>query len=342
MTHPLAIEGSDKRMSAVTDMLGQMDGDADDTSAIMRQVVKEELAQPPAPAPDGGDRERNERGQFVPAAPAPAAKAQPVNGAPPDAPVPGMLGDTLQLNYRGRTVTLPIDRVRDLAMKGFDYDQKMATLNQEKAKAQQETEGFKAYNEWRQFMIQNKEVSTVVFNVLNHFEQTGQVPQFENGRVIAGAAPAAALPSSLEQRLNRIESMVNPLFTERREDAFATLVNGAIQSRPILKRMSDQARASRKPDLVAQKLGELLQNDPGADVNVLADSVATEWRAVTETLSGASYADDKVRDTQTFVRSNPDGTPPSDPKPVPSFKGKDLKSGAVRSAVMNMMRAIDT
>lgn len=342
MPKALDLEGSDARQRSVLGLLGQAYGDngdgqdepvEGDARETQDAVEAPETRKPPAkPSQEPqGERPRDEAGRFTKGADDAKPAAPPAQGGP----------QVVTLNYRGRPVELTLDRVVELAQQGFDYSEKMRAMNAEKATLEQDKAGYEGYREYKQYMNSHPELAKTVFDVLKHYEDTNAVPVFENGAVrpAQGGSGVTGVPRDLFDRITRLEGMVQPVFEDRRQEAFSQLVGSAIQSRPILKKISDQCRASGRPDLAAQKLGELLKSDPGADVNVLADVVATDFRRVAETLGAASYVEDKQRDSQRFPDTSVGGAPAPGVNKT-TYNSKDLKSGKVRSAATAFMRSV--
>jgi len=118
-----------------------------------------------------------------------------------------------------------------------------------------------------------------------------------------------------------------------------------IDRTPILRELSARSLAttgkSGKPrDLALEKLVQAHMADPAADLELLAEAVATDIRQTHETLAaGAAYVSRKAEERKRFTAESPAGAPATTGNSGKQrMTGADLKSGAVRSNVLAFLK----
>lgn len=258
---------------------------------------------------------------------------EPAEAAPaPRAP------EEVELNHRGNSVRVTQDRLRNLAQKGFDYESRMKELKDHEAELRTDAEGWKAYQEYRTWMKENRPAAQAVANLLEFFESKGRVPKMDlEGE---GEEGTEKMPASIARALARVDERFAALDKREREAAvqnIATEMLAAVRSQPVLKRLSDADRKANRSDRALKKLAAAMKTDPAAGLEELAEQVATEIQADVETLNPATrtYVDEKQKDRERFGRpERPGAAAPEIPVPeAKEYSAKDLKNGNVRRGV---------
>lgn len=292
--------------------------------------------------PRGDDAKREEETREDPpkndrelAAEQQARRREPVEDKPEEDP------DEV-ISYRGHPVKLKKSKVAELAEKGFDYEAKQAKLTELRQAVEQDREGLDTYQQYRAWLKANPNAAKAISGLIQHYEEKGELP-------LVDFEKPSTDPESLEGRphpgimraLERISSRLDRIDTERATQDVATRLVRAVESNPILKRIADSSPEREKA--VLQKLTDELKADPSANLEAVAQAVATEWSMVAETLGASKkYLDEKTEAKQRFRHNeHPDDTPPEPHVPEPvKLTGHDLKNGRVRreaTAWMNRM-----
>ncbi len=279
------------------------------------------------------ERPRDEKGQF--------AKDEPAEAQAED--------QTVTINHKGKSITVPMDRVVALASKGFDYEQKMGAVKEERAQVQADSSGFQAYQDYKSYMVSNPGIAQLVGQVLEDYETTGVIPQVVADQMISeegGTVPNPPGNSKLEREMAELRAQWDNAQAQGQQQEHTRRLVQAVERNPVLARVSDETFRKYGRDLALEKLAAMAQLDPsnGAlpspeDMETYADAVATEFTMASETLGGGSGLEErKAQDAARFKSEPPSGSPPPAPTPTaPSFSAKDLKSGALAKGAADFL-----
>jgi hypothetical protein len=175
--------------------------------------------------------------------------------------------------------------------------------------------------------------------LLEKYEETGKVAKidFEAAVEQAGGDPEAR--RQIKELKDRLEARDRQLTNHN----IAEAVGRAVESRPILDRASRMSNKKLGRDVIVEKLVQGILADPAANVEALADALATEYQAFlpeTPDRSGEvkteQYAKDKAVLARALATESPNGittTPDAAPR-KPAYTLADWKSGNLTKAAV--------
>jgi len=126
----------------------------------------------------------------------------------------------------------------------------------------------------------------------------------------------------------------------------------AISNRPVLAWAGEKSMREFGVNIAVQKLTERMIADPSADIDTLADAVATEISAASETLKSRqvkkpavadvdTYVANKEKDQKRFASEKPNGAvvapDASQNRVTPRYTRADLKSGKIAKAASDYL-----
>ena len=248
----------------------------------------------------------------------------------------------IEINYRGRAVKLPEDKVKALAQKGYDYETKMASLKEERKQVAADAENFSEFKEFQEYLRQNPAVGSTIQQVLEAAEEKKIVPKlvFEDGE------PLESVSSPVAQHISQLEQKIDGFVQSQQVNQLAQKLNSVIDERPVLALASHRSVQKTGNDVVLGRLVQAMQTDPDASVEALADALATELSVVMgETSEGAKEGadlDQKKEEERRFVSESPSGAPGAPAgEAKQTFTLADLKAGRVRQAAMQRLSGHD-
>lgn len=229
-----------------------------------------------------------------------------------------------------------MEKVIGLAQQGLSYSQDMKKLKDER----KEYDEFVAY---RQHLQKNQPLAAAIGDLMQTFEETQRIPRLviEGGELPKGAQEIPQGFGEREQRFRRLEEAESRRQQQVEVDRRLTHMRDVVAKDPFLHQLSVSSLQRHGRDLALQKLVDAHLADPNADVEILAQHVATDMRQTLETLGvDPSYVRRKEEDQKRFSSESPAGAPAASgsPPPEPPLTGRDLMSGKVGKAAIDFVR----
>ena len=289
--------------------------------ALTQSETQQEL---PIEAPESEERARDpETGKFV-------------SQDEVDVSVKQLGGeDLVTIDYRGKPVTVPWNKARDLVQKGHDYEQKMSTMKQDR-------QSYDAWQAYRDYMVKNPELAGVIGDALETYEQTGVMPKFAADDYVAdegGSAPESAGNTPLERQVRQVTARLDEADHRQAYESYTQRLVQAVEANPVLASVSGESYRQTGRDLALEKLVQLTQPDSqsGAypseqDIAIAAEAASTEFAVLRgETLGNRPSQETVSEDPGRFITERPEGSPlPPSSQDRPSYSARDFKSGNLR------------
>lgn len=236
----------------------------------------------------------------------------------------------------GREVTLPIERVTELAQKGFDYDRKMAELKS-KAANLEEFDRFQAQIQaspvLKEAMMRASENPDLVLQALKGQAARAAAPAQTGDDGDEGdeapAATAGQMPNEVAERLQQLTGAVQGLLSEREQNKREALIEQHIKEIPWV-RGNKAAQV-----LVREHVNALVASGSRESADELVDLASDHVRRVLEESDTQRVR--AAEQKQQFRTSDP-SRGQSSLTPPKKFKFQDLSNGEIVKAALQRGR----
>ena len=245
--------------------------------------------------------------------------------------------ETITIKRHGEVIELPIDKVRDLAMKGFDYEQKMSDIKSQRGEL--ESEGTR-YQEYKNFYAQvqanpilGQAIQKALADpnaVVNGYGGSSRDDDFDDDYEPT-SKDTAALRAEIEALKTGIHRVTADLRTSKAQQAAeqsAKRLASEIQSYPWLK---DGEVASLAREYAE---GELARN-PSESVETVVARAATKFKDILEKRQGERVA--SIEAKQGLRTESPSAGSPSVEAPQ-KYTTEQLNDGTVLDNALKKLR----
>jgi hypothetical protein len=245
-------------------------------------------------------------------------------------------GETITIKRHGEEIVLPIDKVRDLAAKGFDYETKMGALKSERSALEGDTVRFREYQSFYAQVqadpVLGQAIQKAIANpsaVVNGYAGTDSYSDDDDD--YAPSKNEAALRREIEELKSGIHRVTADL---RNSKAIAAAeqsqkrLESEISSYPWLK---DGEVASLAREYAE---GELARN-PSETVEAAVARAATKFRDILEKKQGVRVA--QIDSKQEFRTESPTNGSPSAEVPQ-KYTPSDLANGTVLDNALKKLK----
>lgn len=249
---------------------------------------------------------------FDPRAPAPPKQEGGAPPAPPPAADPFAIAE-VELPHRGKTVKVPGSRAKDLAAKGFDYEQNQARLKAEREAFLAEAKGYSDYEAFRKDLQNDPELAEAMALTLQDPKKAlsalrGNAPAGGGNGSDSGTGPAPA-PADLEalrREVKEVKQGQQLQKAEQKATQLAASLDAFLGDYEFLKTNPKALEAARKS--AAQHVAQ------GQDPEAAAALAATELKAILEGSQRQRLENVRGR-RQTFRTETPESATPNIQQP---------------------------
>jgi len=250
---------------------------------------------------------------------------------------PAQSVETVTIKRHGEVIELPIDKVRDLAAKGFDYEQKMSDLKSQRSELEGDGTRFREYQNFYAQVQANPVLGQAIQkaiadpnSVVNGYAGARKDDDFDDD-YDGPSKSEAALRAEIEALKTGIHRVTADLRTSKAQQAAeqsSKRLESEIQSYPWLK---DGEIASLAREFAE---GELARN-PSESVEAAVAKAATKFKDILEKKQGARVA--SIEAKQGLRTESPIAGSPSVEAPQ-RYTTEELNNGTVLDNALKKLR----
>jgi len=232
----------------------------------------------------------------------------------------------VSIKWRGEDIDLTLDKVTELAQKGYDYEKKTAELSEQRRLLEERSTQLTGLDEFQSFLEGNPDKAAAIQRII-----TGETMIDSND--FDGEMPSG---NSSDLKVMQLENQLKSLMAQQQEslqhsqlETLRTKVEGAVSQSPVLSRSSAHA---------VNNLFQEMARDPSQDLEILVKHLESTFNKIIENPT-ADQIEAGLRDRARFGTESGGAAAGSTPD-IPNLSAEDMKKGGTHKAAVEYLQGL--